>query len=298
MYKVLLRLNNLRQVTMSSISNISKFREELQRFSNSDAVGLLGILNITPDSFYDGGANNSINQSITNASKMLSAGANIIDIGGQSSRPGAETVDEKTEWLRVEPIIKGILDKHPDTFISIDTYRAHVAHNALEQGAVLVNDISAGKIDPELHKVVASHQAPYVLMHMQGTPENMQENPSYENPTAEVLDFFKDQTAHLNSLGIQDIILDPGFGFGKRVSDNYNLLKNLDSFNSLGYPVLAGVSRKSMIYKVLGGSPSNALNGTTALNAIALQNGASLLRVHDIAEAKEVITLHEQLISA
>ena len=258
-------------------------------------MGLLGILNITPDSFYDGGKKTSTKQAIDSAENMLSNGANIIDIGGQSSRPGAETIDEKTEWSRVEPIIKGVLDKNPETFISIDTYRAFVADKALENGAVLVNDISAGKIDPELHNVVASHKAPYVLMHMQGTPEDMQNNPSYEDPTAEVLKFFKDQTAHLNSLGINDIVLDPGFGFGKRISDNYNLLKNLNSFTSLGYPVLAGLSRKSMIYKVLGGTPSDALNGTTALNAIALQNGASLLRVHDIAEAKEVIKLQTQL---
>lgn len=283
---------------MSTISNISKFREELQRFSNFESVGLLGILNITPDSFFDGGVNSSYNETINKASTMLSNGANILDIGGQSSRPGAESIDAKTEWSRVEPIIKGVLDKHPDTFISIDTYSSYVADKALKNGAVLVNDISAGRIDSELHHVVASYNSPYVLMHMQGTPENMQNNPSYSDPTVEVLEFFKDQTAYLNSLGIQDIILDPGFGFGKRISDNYNLLKNLRTFCDLGCPVLAGISRKSMIYKLLDNSPAEALNGTTALNAIALQNGASLLRVHDIAEANEVITLHNALASS
>lgn len=280
---------------MTSRSNISKFREELQRFSKLEAVGLLGILNITPDSFYDGGMNTSIKETISKAKEMISQGATIIDIGGQSSRPGAETVGADAEWSRVEPILKGILDCRPETFISIDTYHAKVADKALQNGAVLVNDISAGKIDPELHNVVASYNSPYVLMHMKGTPETMQINPSYDHPTEEVLEFFKDQTTHLNSLGIKDIILDPGFGFGKRISDNYNLLKNLNTFTSLGYPVLAGISRKSMIYKALGNSPAEALNGTTALNAIALQNGASLLRVHDIAEANEVIKLHKAI---
>ena len=280
---------------MTSRSNISKFREELQRFSKLEAVGLLGILNMTPDSFYDGGMNSSIKATLLKSKEMISQGATIIDIGGQSSRPGAQTVGAEAEWSRVEPILKGILDEQPDTFISIDTYHAKVADKALQYGAVLVNDISAGIIDPEIHHVVASYNAPYVLMHMQGTPKTMQNTPSYENPTEEVFEFFKDQTTYLNSLGIQDIILDPGFGFGKRISDNYNLLKNLNTFTSLGYPVLAGLSRKSMIYNALGTSPAEDLNGTTALNAIALQNGASLLRVHDIAEANEVIKLYKAM---
>jgi dihydropteroate synthase len=280
---------------MSTNSNIQKFREELRTFAKANRVGLLGILNTTPDSFYDGGKNSSEKSAVTAGLKMLIDGADIIDIGGQSSRPGAASISSAEEWARVEPVIGGILDAQPEAYISIDTYSSKVAFKSVEAGAILVNDISAGSLDPELLPLVATLGTPYILMHMRGTPGNMQDNPTYRNVVEEVEAFFTSTTERLKNLGIEDVILDPGFGFGKRLEDNYSLLKQLKVFTDLGYPVLAGVSRKSMINKALDCSPADALNGTTALNTIALQNGASFLRVHDIAEAHEVRTLHNHL---
>jgi dihydropteroate synthase len=280
---------------MSSNPNIQKFREELRTFAKANRVGLLGILNTTPDSFFDGGKNLPHKSAVSHGLKMIDAGADIVDIGGASSRPGAPAVTPTEEWKRVEPVIKGILDARPDVFISIDTYNASVARKAVENGAVMVNDISAGSLDPDFIPTVADLNVPYVLMHMKGAPENMQDNPNYENVVNEVSAFFKLKISQLESMGITDVILDPGFGFGKRLEDNYSLLKNLREFTNPGKPLLIGVSRKSMINKALGCNPEDSLNGTSALNAIALQNGASFLRVHDIAEAHEVRTLHNHL---
>ena len=285
----------MRQVTMTTNLNIQKFREELRRIVKAQEVRLLGIINCTPDSFYDGGENMVSDKAITTGLQMLDEGAFILDVGGQSSRPGAINISEEEEWSRVQPVIEGILKSNPSAFISIDTYRSYVAKRAVKLGAVLVNDISAGTLDTELIPIVAALNVPYVLMHMQGSPQTMQKNPEYVDVVEEVGAFFKDQITRLRSHGIEDIILDPGFGFGKTLQDNYRLLNNLDSFNSFGLPILAGISRKSMVNKVINCDPAESLNGTSALNAIALHNGALFLRVHDIKEAREVSLLHYHL---
>ncbi|MCB0533676.1 MAG: dihydropteroate synthase [Lewinellaceae bacterium] len=256
----------------------------------------MGILNITPDSFYDGGRLNELDAVLRQAESMLTAGAVLLDIGGASSRPGADAVPESKELQRILPVVEAIARRFPEAFISIDTWRAEVAVAALGAGAVLVNDISAGKLDLALYPAVAQADCPYVLMHMQGTPETMQTAPEYDDVVQEVLDFFIEETDKLRALGIKDIVLDPGFGFGKSVRHNYQLLQNLEVFSStLDLPVLAGLSRKSMICKVLHVNPDRALNGTTALHMVALQRGANILRVHDVREAVEVIQLWQQL---
>ena len=256
---------------------------------------VMGILNITPDSFYDGGQYTANKTILQQAEKMLMEGAKVIDIGGMSSRPGAEIIEIKEELSRVIPAIKAIIKNFPDTIISIDTIRAEVAKAAVEAGASLINDISAGKLDDNFYQTVANLEVPYVLMHMQGSPKDMQNKPEYENIALTVLDFFIKEVGKLRELGIKDIILDPGFGFGKTIDHNYQLLNNLHTFQILDLPILAGISRKSMIYKFLGGTPQTALNGTTALNMVALQQGAKILRVHDVQEAVETIKLFLQL---
>jgi len=280
---------------MTTNSNIQKFRKELRTIAKANRVELLGILNATPDSFYDGGENFAPAKAITTGLQMIRDGAFIIDIGGQSSRPGAHTISHEEEWSRVEPVISGILQENPNAFISIDTYRSEVARKAIKAGAVLVNDISAGSIDSNMFNTVAELNAPYVLMHMLGTPENMQNNPNYSDVVEDVKKFFRYKLNTLKQLGVEDVIIDPGFGFGKTLEHNYKLLRRLEEFEEFGAPILSGVSRKSMIYKALNCSPNDALNGTTALNMISVNNGACLLRVHDIAEAKEVSILHNNL---
>jgi dihydropteroate synthase len=257
---------------------------------------LMGILNVTPDSFYTGSRQQDSDQLLRQAEQMLKAGAAMLDIGGASSRPGAAVVPEAEELERTIPAITAIVRHFPEVLISIDTWRAGVARAALEAGAVLVNDISAGRLDPALHDTVAAGKAPYILMHMQGDPSTMQQAPQYEDVVLDVLDFFIAAVARLREKGIHDIILDPGFGFGKTVEHNFTLLKNLHVFHTvLDLPVLAGISRKSMICKVLGIAPDAALNGTTALHMVALQQGARILRVHDVREAREAIRLWEML---
>lgn len=251
----------------------------------------MGILNVTPDSFYTKGRNNSIQEHVDKAGEMLEHGAAILDIGGMSTRPRSEVITEETEQDRVLPVIEAIRRHFPHSFISIDTYRASVARNAIKSGADIINDISAGDMDPEMHTTVAAMNVPYVLMHMQGTPETMQQNPTYENVSAEVLDYFIHKIKQCHDAGIKDIILDPGFGFGKTIGHNYSLLKNLHVFHIPGKPILAGISRKSMVYKPLKSDAEHALNGTSALHMLALQQGASVLRVHDIKEAMECIRL-------
>ncbi|MBK8967827.1 MAG: dihydropteroate synthase [Lewinellaceae bacterium] len=256
----------------------------------------MGILNITPDSFYDGGRLNDLDAVLRRADSMLASGAALLDIGGASSRPGAVEVPEQEELRRIVPVIEAIIKRFPDAFLSVDTWRATVALAALDAGAAIVNDISAGKLDSGLHPAVARAGCPYVLMHMQGTPDTMQIAPAYDDVVQEVLDFFIGETGKLRALGIKDIVLDPGFGFGKSVRHNYQLLQNLEVFSQvLDLPVLAGLSRKSMICKVLQVNPEKALNGTTALHMVALQRGANILRVHDVREAVEVIQLWKQL---
>jgi dihydropteroate synthase len=280
---------------MRDITYINKFREGLRNFHKSADVGIMGILNVTPDSFYDGGVNFSVKTAIAAGLKMKRDGADIVDIGGASSRPGSQSVSATEEWARVEPVLNGLLDSSPEMNISIDTYRAEVARKAVEAGAVMINDISAGSIDPELLYAAGEANVPYVLMHMLGRPDNMQIDPCYGNVVSEVKAWFKMKVDELSEAGIKDVILDPGFGFGKRQKDNYALLNNLSEFSELDLPMLVGTSRKSMIYNALDCLPTEALNGTSATHAWALERGASLLRVHDVREAREVVTLHHHL---
>ena len=255
---------------------------------------VMGILNLTPDSFFDGGKYRDEQAILSQAEKMLQDGATLLDIGGASSRPGAVLVSESEELKRVIPVVELLLKHFPDALLSVDTWRASLAKEAVASGASLINDISAGNFDAPLLETVAELQVPYVLMHMQGTPDTMQQNPHYEDVVTEVLDFFIQKISQLRAMGIKDIVLDPGFGFGKTVAHNFTLLKNLHIFQAVcGLPVLAGLSRKSMICKPLQIKPSDALNGTTALHMIALQNSASILRVHDVKEAMQVIALYE-----
>lgn len=252
---------------------------------------VMGIINATPDSFFSGSRFNGTDEILVQAEKMLNDGADIIDIGGQSTKPGSHLTTADEEMERVIPAIKAINKKFPDAFISVDTFYSSVATVAVDAGASIVNDISAGSMDNKMIETVAKLKVPYILMHMKGTPQTMQQNPTYENVTREVLDFFIAKTNELKNAGIIDMIIDPGFGFGKTIGHNFQLLKNLSVFKMLDKPILLGISRKSTIYKTLGTDAEQALNGTTVLNTIGLMNGASILRVHDVKEAKETVTL-------
>ncbi len=252
---------------------------------------VMGIINTTPDSFYSSSRYETVDAVLRQAEQMLKDGAAILDIGGQSSRPGSEIVNPNEELKRVIAPIEAINKNFPETFISIDTYYSKVATAAVEAGASIVNDISAGSIDSAMIEAVAALKVPYVLMHMQGTPQTMQQQPQYENVTREVLDFMSNKVNELHKSGITDVIIDPGFGFGKTIAHNFELLRNLSVFKMLHCPILLGVSRKSTIYKTLGIPVEESLNGTTVLNTIGLMNGASILRVHDVKEAVESIKL-------
>ena len=257
---------------------------------------IMGILNITPDSFYDGGQFMDAAQACARAAIMITEGATILDIGGASSRPNADIVPEAEELNRVIPIITAIRKEWPSQIISIDTWRASVAKAAVEAGASIVNDISAGSLDPLLLDTVAALHVPYILMHMQGQPQNMQQAPQYSNITTDVLDFLIQKTLLLRQKGIKDLIIDPGFGFGKTIEHNYELFRNMDQIQKvLNLPLLVGISRKSMIYKLLDTSPTETLPATSALNLLALQKGASILRVHDVKAAVEMLQLHKIL---
>lgn len=251
----------------------------------------MGILNVTPDSFFVDSRHKITDDLLLSCEKMLTDGADILDIGGVSTRPGASAVGEEEELARVIPAIDAIAKRFPETIISIDTYRAKVAQEAVHSGASIINDISAGKLDEAMYTTVAQLQVPYILMHMQGTPDTMQQDTQYGNVVLEVLDNLVAEVAKLRALGIKDIILDPGFGFGKTVEHNFQLLQGLESLKITGLPVLAGLSRKSMICRTLGIKPEDALNGTTALNMVALMKGAKILRVHDVKEAVECVRL-------
>jgi len=254
---------------------------------------VMGIINATPDSFYEGHLRDTKENLLSRVAKMIVDGASIIDIGGQSTRPGSDPINKNEESDRVLPIIELIHKTFPTTIISIDTYYSYVAKEAILAGASIVNDISAGKFDEEMISIVASAKVPYICMHMQGTPENMQKNPVYEDITNDILTFFIQKVEDCKKAGILDIIIDPGFGFGKTIQHNFTLLKNLKMLSMIGYPILAGLSRKSLINKTLNIDQSKALNGTTVLNTLAIQNGASLLRVHDVKEAMETIQLFD-----
>jgi dihydropteroate synthase len=252
---------------------------------------VMGILNVTPDSFYDGGLHNNEIKLLEKAGHMLTDGARILDVGGYSSRPGAKEVSEEEELERVVPAVKAIMKEYPDAYVSVDTFRSSVAEAAVGEGAVMVNDISAGSLDDKMFALIGKLNVAYVLMHMRGNPQNMQVLTEYDNLLVEVIDFFQKKVNKLREYNVKDIIIDPGFGFAKTVDQNYNLLKHLNYFRLLNLPVLAGISRKSMIYNKLNTTSENALNGTTTLNAIALMNRVSILRVHDVSEALEAITL-------
>lgn len=252
---------------------------------------VMGIINATPDSFYAGSRENSVDAILKKAEKMLKDGAAILDIGGQSTRPGSIVVGSEEELKRLIEPIAAIHKNFPEAFISVDTYYSLVARKAVEAGASIINDISAGSMDENMIATVAASRVPYVLMHMQGTPQTMQQSPQYKNVTREVLDFFIAKTELLKKAGIMDIIIDPGFGFGKTIAHNFELLRNLSIFKITGHPLLLGISRKSTIYKTLNIGADEALNGTTVLNTIGLMNGASIIRVHDVKEAKEAIEL-------
>jgi dihydropteroate synthase len=254
---------------------------------------VMAIINITPDSFYDGGKFSSVTDIIKDAEMKIHEGATIIDIGAASSRPKAISVSVKDEIFRLREPLTKLRKEFPKMLISIDTYLSEVAEFAIDLGADIINDISGGELDPKMIDVVAKHQIAYVLMHMQGTPQNMQLNPTYENVVKELSDFYKSKIADCQSKGFEKLIIDVGFGFGKTVEHNYELLKHLHDFTEFGFPILAGLSRKSMINKVIHTSPVTALNGTTVLNTIALQNGANILRVHDVKEAKQAVDLFE-----
>lgn len=259
---------------------------------------VMGILNITPDSFFDGGKHNSVNDALSQTEKMLAEGATFIDVGAYSSRPGAKHISETEELERILPIVEALVAPFPDILLSIDTFRSTVAKACIEAGAAIINDISAGVMDNNMLPTLAKLQVPYIMMHMQGTPQNMQSNPTYNNVITDIKFYFSEKVAQARALGINDIILDPGFGFGKTIEHNYQLLQGLDIFKTLNLPMLAGISRKSMIYKHLNTTPQNALNATTALNMVALQKGVSILRVHDVKEAVECVNLYNTLENA
>ena len=259
---------------------------------------VMGILNLTPDSFYDGGVHNEINKIEDHVNKMVNDGMDILDIGGYSSKPGAKNISVDEELSRVIPILKHIRKIFPELLISIDTFRSKIASASLNEGADIINDISGGTLDKNMMSVVAKNNCPYILMHMQGNPQNMQNDPSYENVTLEIIQYLAQRIKIAHDNNIVDIIVDPGFGFGKTLEHNFEILNNLEKFNVLDTPILAGFSRKSMIYKTLKTSSEKALNGTSSLNTIALTKGAKILRVHDVKEAKECIILHEKTISS
>lgn len=259
---------------------------------------VMGIINITPDSFYKSSRIQQADALLERASSLMSQGATILDMGGQSTRPGSEFLLADEEIPRIIPAIELVHKHFPEAVISVDTFWSSVATEAIGAGASIINDISAGSIDPYMYETVAKLGVPYVLMHMKGNPQNMQQNPVYENLVTEVLYFFITQTARLKAAGVNDIIIDPGFGFGKTVTQNFLLLKNMGSLKMLDCPLLVGISRKSMVTRTLEISALNALNGTTVLNTLGLIHGANILRVHDVKETIEAIRIYDAYLSA
>lgn len=266
---------------------------QLMEFSHTQ---VMGILNVTPDSFYAHSRKQTETEILARAHQIVDEGASIIDLGAYSSRPNALDVSESEEMQRLRNALQIIRRELPDAILSIDTFRADVARMCVEEyGAAIINDISAGQMDNRMFPTIAQLGVPYIIMHMQGTPQNMQDSPHYDNLLKEVFYYFSEKVQRLRDLGVKDIILDPGFGFGKTIEHNYQLMNHLEEFNVFQLPLLVGISRKSMIYKLLGTTPEEALNGTTVLNTIALQKGAHLLRVHDVKAAVETVTLTEKM---
>lgn len=258
---------------------------------------VMGILNITPDSFYDGGKYKNDRDFLNQTERMLNEGATFIDVGAYSSRPGAQHISEQEELQRIVPVVELLVKNFPHIFISVDTFRNAIAKETIQAGAAIINDISGGTMDSNMFETVAQLQVPYILMHMQGTPQNMQKNPTYTNITTELISFFAEQIYTLRQLQVKDVVIDVGFGFGKTIKHNYQLLKELEYFKNLQAPILAGVSRKSMLYKPLNSSAKEALNATTSANTIALLNGANILRVHDVKEAVEAVKIVQQVMN-
>ncbi len=252
---------------------------------------VMGILNLTSNSFYDGGKYNSTEKILTQTKKMINEGANIIDIGAQSSRPGSNEIPEEEELKRIIPSLIEIKKHFPNVRISIDTYRANVAEESINNGADIINDISSGDLDNKMFSVIDKYKVPYIMMHMLGTPKKMQEKPTYNNIVEDIINYFQQKIKILNGLGVDNLIIDPGFGFGKTLEHNYEILNNLEKFECLEYPILIGVSRKSMINKLLDINANQALNGTSIINTIALNKGVKILRVHDVKEAVECIKI-------
>ena len=252
---------------------------------------IMGILNLTDDSFYDGGQHNSIKKALLQTEKMLDDGAKIIDLGAYSSRPKAKHISHDEEWQRLEKTLQIINKEFPKAILSVDTFRSEIARRSVDNGADLINDISAGNLDLEMFDTVAELHVPYIIMHMQGTPQSMQDNPHYNCIEKEVVNYFYVKIKTLEQKGVNNIIIDPGFGFGKTLEHNYQLLNNLEELHTLELPLLVGISRKSMIYKVLETDAKNSLNGTTAIHSLCLSKGASILRVHDVKEAVECVKL-------
>ena len=267
------------------------------RLIDLNSPKVMGILNLTPDSFYDGGKYKLVADILKQVEKMNNEGATFIDIGAFSSRPNAKSISEEDELSRLLPILKLIIEEFPDILISIDTFRSKVANEAVNLGACMVNDISGGSLDKEMFSTVAKLQVPYILMHMVGTPQTMQQNVHYKNLIKDIIFYFSQKVFELRKLGLNDLILDPGFGFSKTLDQNYELLQKLELFSCMELPVLAGLSRKSMLYKLLDLDPEKALNATTSANTIALMKGANILRVHDVQEAKEAVSIFEKMMN-
>jgi dihydropteroate synthase len=256
---------------------------------------VMGILNVTPNSFFDGGKYKNENEILSQVEKMVTEGATFIDLGAYSSKPSAEFVSEQEEISRIVPAINLILKHFPETMLSIDTFRSEVAKASIENGAAIINDISAGHLDDEMLAVIAKYNVPYIMMHMRGTPQTMQTLTVYDDIVKEMLFYFSERIAKARSFGINDLIIDPGFGFAKKLEQNYEVFQKMELFNMLDLPLLVGISRKSMIYKTLNTSIEEALNGTTVLNTLALTKGAKILRVHDVKEAMECVILFNKI---
>ncbi len=265
------------------------------RLIDLDQPKIMGIVNTTPDSFYDGGQQDSMELILNKVRTHIEAGADIIDLGGYSTKPGANVVSQQEEINRTVPVIKALMLEFPDLVISIDTFRGQVAREAVAAGAAIINDVSGWELDPAMFAAIADLKVPYILMHMKGTPQTMQEKPQYENITLEVNRYFSTKINALKNAGVTDIILDPGFGFAKSLDHNYTLMAEMEVLGFGEFPLLVGISRKSMIYKLFDTTPAEALNGTSVLNLFVLQKGAKILRVHDVKEAKETLTIFQKL---
>jgi dihydropteroate synthase len=265
------------------------------RLVSLDKPLVMGILNLTPDSFYDGGKYAAKSAVMKHVAQMTTEGADIIDIGAVSTKPGAKNVSSVEEKKRLLPILKEVKKEFPEAILSVDTWRSEIARMAVDHGVQIINDISAGAFDKKMFKTISELKVPYIIMHIQGTPSTMQKDPAYKNVVTDVIKYFSEKVAGLVQLGVNDIIIDPGFGFGKTIEHNYVLMENLGYLSFFNLPVMVGVSRKSMINRVLGTKPEEALNGTTALNMIALMKGADILRVHDVKEAVETVRIFNKM---